>query len=360
MADLIVEISKIERIEPHTNADRIEVAVVKGWNCIIQKGQYKAGDVITFIPPDSIIPQNLIEKHELEFLRKDGRVKVIKLRGFVSQGLILPAVEGYNVGEDVGEALGIKKYEPSAPKYQNSYGKKTSKKIVNPYFDKCTSPNNVRYYPELFKEGEQVVVTEKIHGTSWRAGTLPYKPKNLFSKIKVVLLKIVGKYRPYEFVYGSHNVQITHNNKYKGFYGEDIYGRVAEKYNVKELIPPDYTVFGEVYGEGIQDLEYGLIGDLRLMVFDVKYKGVFLDYPEMINFCQEFNLPHVPVLYVGEYYNGLVQEHTDGMSTIAPDQIREGCVIKSLNEVNDFRVGRKILKSISEDYLIRNDATEYH
>lgn len=304
----------------------------------------------------------MIDKYNLEYLRKDGRVKTVRLRGYVSQGLILPVPSSnLNEGDDVANLLGITKYEPAAPKYQSNYGKKTSKKVVNPFFEKCTSPNNVKYYPEVFKEGDLVVVTEKIHGTSWRAGTLPKTSKTLWSKIVAALQKAVGRYNAYEFVYGSHNVQITHNNRYKGFYGSDVYGKVAKKYNATQ-IPADYTVFGEAYGEGIQDLDYGVKGDIDLMVFDVKYKGDFLPYDEMLAFCARYGLPTVPLLYKGLYYKGLVEEHTDGKTTLAaaPKQIREGCVIKSANEINDVRIGRKMLKSISVNYLLRADGTEFH
>ena len=90
MSSLIVEVCEISNIEPHPNADRLDIPTVKGWNCIVQKGSYRAGDWCVFFPPDSVLPDWIISDYELEFLKKGGRVGTLKLRGYISQGLILP------------------------------------------------------------------------------------------------------------------------------------------------------------------------------------------------------------------------------------------------------------------------------
>lgn len=111
----LAHIELIEDINPIPNADAIEVVSVLGWRCVVKKGDFKLGDKVIYVEVDSILP----DKPEFEFLRdRKFRIKTIKLRGQVSQGLVLPLsslLENYKgslkVGTDVTEAMGIIKYE---------------------------------------------------------------------------------------------------------------------------------------------------------------------------------------------------------------------------------------------------------
>jgi len=173
MSKLIVEICKIAEIKPILNADKLELALIKGWQCIVAKGQYKAGDLIVFCPPDSVIPPNLIEKYKLTFLKKNGKVDSIKLRGEVSQGLILDIPEGIDPkeGKDVADLMGITKYEP--PERQlgcnTNSNEKPNKNRANLLFKKYTDIENIKNFPDVFQEGEEVVINEKVHGSNFRA-----------------------------------------------------------------------------------------------------------------------------------------------------------------------------------------------
>ena len=355
MSTLIVDVCKIINVENHPNADRLDLVTVKGWTCIVGRDNYKVGDLVIYCPPDSIIPENLIEEYKLEFLKKCGRVGTIKLRKCISQGLILNIPEGKNwkEGKEVSKELGITKYEPPVERISLNSGKQPTKKKRNPLFDKYTDIENIKNYNTVFKEGDDIVITEKIHGTNFRAGNLSRYKDNLWGKILSLLF---GKY---EFIYGSHNVQKTVTNIKMGFYGEDVYGRMAKKYNLKEIIPEDYIIYGEIYGKGIQELEYGM-KDIDVMFFDVKYKGKYLDFGEAKEFFRIRNLRYVPILYYGKYSDAELKEHTEGNSTIALNQIREGCVVKSVKEEYTHTVGRKILKSINTEYLARKNRTEHH
>ena len=361
MAELLVEVCKIDDIFEHPNADRLEFAKVKGWNCIVEKDKWEKGDTVVFIPPDSVMPDDLIDKYELEYLRNGGkRVRTVKLRGCVSQGLILPPPEGdWEIGDNVAEEMGITKWVPDREIYQQPKSNKPTKRKKNPDFHKYTNINNIKHFNKVFKKGDTVVIQEKLHGTNFRAANLPIYTehdnflKNIWSKIKFVFNG------GYEFVYGSRNVQITYQNKRSGYYGKDIYGKIASRYDLKNKIPEDYIVYGEIYGNGVQDLTYGL-NDIELALFDVKYKDKYLPYEEFKNFCKDKDLPIVPVLYTGLWKDDLLEKYTVGDSTLCSNQIREGIVIKDYFESNHPRCGRKILKSISEDYLLRKNGTEYH
>jgi RNA ligase (TIGR02306 family) len=383
MSDLHVEVCTIDKVEKHPNADRLSIATVKGWTCVTGLDQFEQGQVVVYLPPDSIIPASVIEKYKLysEQKQEDGtvikktyfkttyadgsaRMTTQKLRSIISQGLILPLSEDeqkkWLVGMDVAKDLGIKKWEPEVAGYMKGAPGVTRKKL-NPLFDKYTNIENIKNYNKVFKDGDQVKVTEKIHGTNSRYGNLEIcisKELPVMQKIKNWFLKKVLK-KTHEFVYGSHNVQLGACTNNKSFYGDNVYATIAKKYKFNEIIPEDYIIYGEIYGKGIQDLEYGL-NEIDFVAFDIKYKNEYVPDEQFEAFCNERNIPMVPILYKGAYDETLLETYTTGKSTICPIQIREGCVFCDLNEARDMYVGRKILKSISPDYLTRKNATEYH
>src|SRR5574341_465295 len=326
MSSLIVEVCEIKDIQPHPNADRLAIATVKGWNCIVGKEDYQVGDWVVFFPPDSVLPEWLIEKYRLEFLKKGNRVGTLKLRGCISQGLILPIMCLSSVqnampelGEDVKDILGVAKYEIPEKSVQ-IMGKVTSKRIQNPYFTKYTDIENIQNFPDVFQDGDMVVITEKIHGSNVRFGWLPIEINFKSWDWLGILRSLWKKYilhQTHEFVYGSHNVQLQWDNQ------KNIYAKVLKDYDIKNL-PRDIIFYGEVYGKGI----HGFVP--------------------------------VPTLYVGEFYWEVLNKETIGNSVIELGQIREGCVVKSLNEENHPHIDRKILKSINPEYLARKNRTEYH
>lgn len=130
----LATIRTIADIHPIPNADAIEVALVDGWECVIaKKDGFKIGDKVVYIEIDSIVP----ERPEFEFLRdRKFRVRTIKLRGQVSQGLVLPISilpkGNYVSDDDVTEILGIKKYDPEGEAEAKLLKDKTAK-IKNPF-----------------------------------------------------------------------------------------------------------------------------------------------------------------------------------------------------------------------------------
>ena len=69
MSSLIVEVCRVSDIVKHPNADRLSIVTVKGWNCIVGLDQYKKGDMVVFVPPDCILPESVIEKYKLDYLK---------------------------------------------------------------------------------------------------------------------------------------------------------------------------------------------------------------------------------------------------------------------------------------------------
>lgn len=361
MSSLIIEVCKVDESFKHPNADKLSVVKVKGWYCITGLNQYNSGDLVVYVPPDSIIPDTLIEKYNLEYLKKNGRVGTVKLRGYISQGLILDLPEGnWKEGDDLAEFFGITKWEmPVAPPI-NMQPKQASKRKMNPLFDKYTDIENIKNYNRIFVEGDFVVITEKIHGSNFRCGNLlivDNKDQPLFYRIRSWFKRNILKQK-YEFVWGSHNVQITHHENRNSYYGDDIWGKIVAKYHLMNIVPEDMIIYGEIYGKGVQDLTYDL-DDIELVIFDIKKNGQYLPWIDVCQFCLVYGLPYVPELYVGKFDEKILNDLTIGNSRIAPDQIREGVVVKSFHEENHPRLGRKILKSINPDYLLRKNGTEF-
>ncbi len=364
MSSLIVEVCEIKNIEKHPNADKLDIATVKGWNCIVGRDAYRIGDWCIFFPPDSVLPSNLIEKYDLEFLKKGGRVGTLKLRGFISQGLILPyecVKIQCSVGDNVADVLGIKKYEVQEIVKSKS-GNITSRRIQNPFFSKYTDIENIRNFDQVFQDGDLVVITEKIHGSNIRFGWLPIEINFRNGDWLGILRSLWKKYilrQTHEFVYGSHNVQLQWNNQ-KNFYDKNIYAEVLKDYDTESL-PANFIFYGEVFGKGVQDLEYGKPG-LSLVIFDVKdiETSNYLGWETVCDICSEFGFVPVPTLYIGEFYEDVLANETIGDTAVCLNQIREGCVVKSYREENHPRLGRKILKSINPEYLARKNRTEFH
>lgn len=362
MSSLFVPIVKIEKIEKHPNADTLSIANFEGmgWDCIIKTGDFQVGDLAIYVPIDHVVPEKLIEEYGLAYLKGNGRVTTVKLRQYVSQGLLLDLRgKKFKLGDNVAEKLGIIKWEPPTPGFSQQLGKVNRITRTNSNFTKYTDIQNIKNYFNVFEDGDEVVITEKLHGCNSRFGNLPidFTFGGFFTKIKN---RIKAWYTGgYEFVYGSHNVQLGIAGRKEDLNGNNVWSKIVKKYELNKIIPKDYLVYGEIYGKGIQDLTYGL-EDIELAVFDVKYKGEYLSWNEVEEFCKKFGLPTVPVLYKGTYNKDLLPTYTNGKSTICANQIREGCVIKPIKETNHGRVGRKILKSVSETYLMRKGGTEYH
>ncbi|MCY3986242.1 MAG: RNA ligase (ATP), partial [Candidatus Dadabacteria bacterium] len=167
MSTFDVRIHRIT-IEPHPNADRLELAVIGGYRCIIGKDQYRTGMLAAYIPEAAICPEDIIAELGLEGRlsgKQKNRVKAVRLRGILSQGLVYPLTGkklkkiSVSEGDDVMGLLGITKYEPPIPinlagEAWGAYGATLKYDI-----------ENLKRYPDAFLNGEQVVVTEKLHGT---------------------------------------------------------------------------------------------------------------------------------------------------------------------------------------------------
>lgn len=361
MSEFACEVVRVE-IEEHPNADRLEVALIGGYKSIVMKGQFKSGDLAVYIPEQAIVPDELLKEMGLTGKLSGAgknRVKATKLRGIVSQGLLYPANEDWEEGADVAETLGIVKFEPEVPLSLRG------KVVAGPYQKWCFKFDieNLKKRPYLFETAEKVVMTEKVHGTFMVIGMLSRTAKFEFgvpSRFFVGSKGLFGKGITFD-------LNATVGNAY--LHTVHQYGLI-EKFNQFDLAMggsefPLY-LFGEVYG--FQDLKYGLgNGRLAYRAFDMArmLPDGTIDYvdDDMLEMAlEEMKIERVPVLYKGPYSQEVVDLLTTGKETVTGTQchMREGIVIKPLKERVHPRYGRVILKSVSSDYLLRKNGTEFN
>ena len=330
-------------IEPHPNADRLECARIGGYIAVVPKGQLKTGDIAAYIPEQSVIPDELLEIMGLTGKlsgSKHNRVKAVKLRGVLSQGLVLPMPE-QPLNLNVAKLLGIVKYEPPLP--TGFAGDIMA--APGPAFH--YEIHNIKRNPELFLPDEEVVMTEKIHGTWCAIGQLHGQPY------------VASKGLAARNICFKVEEDLNTKNVYVQLYRSNL----AALDTLSEYLQSEnFLLLGEIYGKRIQDLDYGLnIREFRVFdiyVYDDHNTGHYLDYNMFVNATSSV-FTRVPILYRGPFNEEKMLEWTDGHSILGGN-IREGIVIKPAIERETEYGERVIAKSISEQYLLRKNATEYN
>jgi len=339
----LASIRKISNLSPIEGADKIELATVDGWKVVVAKDVgHKVGDHIIYCEIDSFLPI----KEEFEFLRKssykkmsDGtegfRLKTIKLRGQISQGLIMPIsilnppdtniyVEPFE-GLDVTEMLGIVKYEPPIP--ADLVGKV---KGLFPSFIPKTDEERIQNFTNEYdgwklQSKHQFYETEKLDGTS----STFYINNG-------------------EFGVCSRNLELleTEGNTFWKV------GRELDLENKMKSLGKNVAIQGELIGEGIQGNPYKIKGQTIKFYtgFDID-KFQRLSLPEFISLISSMDLQSVPILtdrfILPETIDDMLK-HAEAKSVLNPDTEREGVVIRSIDCTISF-------KAISNKFLLDNE-----
>jgi len=383
-----VKVARIRAIEPIENADVIELAVIGDYRSVVRKGDFRAGDLAVYVPEASLVPEWLLEKMGLTGKltgKLKNRVKAMKLRGCLSQGLVygLNQLDNdqcmmvyFNLtseklltlrvheGDDVIDFLGIVKYEPAIPAYMSGDVYNAGTDVTLNY-----DIDNFKAYPDVLAPGEEVVMTEKLHGTLCGVGILPTQDWDV--------KHYMGKYVVFSKGYGGKGLCFTGSERnlgnvyFRALINADMFNKLHELVEWyaaerKEILNHPIFVLGEVYGRGVQDLAYGN-NEVSFRAFDVaeghrndlRYYG----FDQFYSFCVDLiGVETVPVLYRGPFDKEKMIELTNGTETISgtAQHIREGIVIRPVVERYHNELGRVILKSVSEDYLLRKNGTEYN
>lgn len=366
MSSLIIEVVTIDEIRPHPNADKMDLAFVKGWQLCVAKNGYKKGTIGVYFPIDSLVPLEVAKALDFDkYLavkqgEDKGRVRAVKLRGEPSYGVFVPVkvVTDYlikkkfseqngntktigrilPIGYDVADELGVEKWEP--PLLLSSH------EIERPHtlFDKYTNIENFRHYPNVINNEDDVIFTEKLHGSNQRTALIDG-----------------------EYMVGTHNMRVKENinNKYWYVVNDNMKNLLLELSESVNGAP--VIMYGEIFGPKIQKgFTYGIKqGDLGYRCFDIKVDGKYLDYLTWKTICVKHNVPIVPVLYRGKFSMEKLEEFSNIDSTIEnTSHMMEGIVIKLVSEeLRYYKVGtskRVILKYVWDRYLTRKgERTEY-
>ena len=379
MSAFACEVIKVGKIWKNPNADSLMVTEALGCPVQFRTGDYQEGSLAVYIPVDAMVPTN---SPIFSFLKDPNhpdrtvhRVKARRLRQIFSMGMLVPLPVGAKEGEDLSAILGVQKFEeaddqefepeeiPKGPWrkltsalnkriFQFLYKKSPQDPKVFPVYD----IESVRKYQGLLQMGEEVVITEKIHGQNARFGWHYNAGPN-----DGPLTKFLKRRLGMKFYIGSRT-------NFKSETSKSNWAEVAHNLDLKRKLRqfPNIAVYGEVFGLKVQDLTYGQTGR-AFRVFDVLdlKTGRWLGYDEAKFFCKEVGLEMCPVLYRGgwrglEYHAPMAEGPTTVNSTGDKPCIREGWVVKPVQDRRDPRHGRVILKLVGEQYHLRKGGTEKH
>ena len=371
----LATIRKIKAVNNIDGYDKISLYNLEnlGWNIIAGKNEFKVGELVVFIEPDTILPV----RPEFEFLRKrcwnsiyEGfRIRVMKLAGIYSQGIIfplsiLPVKKGffkkiYKEGRDITYLLNIIRCDEEEMyeiKYRKTHKQKKYKGIKKllyklglmrrkkkqarkrgnfPSFFPKTDETRLESIPEIlgYIKEKDIYVTEKIDGAS---------------------LSVF--YKDDKFCVCSRNVKLSPDKQYR-FIG-DSHWFVTQKYNIEKSLSlyckennKNLVLQGEVIGinkdgsHPIQGNKYKLLEpDLYLyQAFDIN-KQTFLDFEDFMPLLEALKLKSVPILYMGNERDLNLNSINDwekysvGKSTVNTIIQREGIVVRTVKEETALRL----------------------
>ena len=353
-SSLIVEVCEIKEVKHHAGADRLDLAVVKGWQVVIGRDQYEVGDIVIFIPPDTLVPSELADKLNIRnYLggKEQNRVKTVRLRGEMSFGLTVPVPDDKNweVGYNCADDMGIVKYDPPVRATAGDAAPEDA------FFTKYTDIENVRNFPNVIKEGERVIATEKVDGSNLRTGI----------SFSISKDGIEG----YEWKAGSHKLKrkkpsdedIKSNIYWFAYTLDSVRNMVEHIHNSTSINAQEITLYGEVYGRvrgGHKSLHYGKPNSLNFVAFDMKYDGEYVNWDIFKTLCLQFDVPMVPIIEEFNFSLEKAKVLSTGDSLLAAKNgmesphMREGVVVKPIKERRDPGLGRVVVKFLNDDYII--------
>ncbi|MGW7581171.1 RNA ligase (ATP) [Kitasatospora sp. NPDC054768] len=354
MSTLRVTAEKLTVLE-HPNADALELAQVGLYRAVVAKGMYRTGDHAVYIPEQSVLPDELIDELGLTGKlagARANRVKAVRLRGELSQGIVCrpAALAGTDLaaaaerGEDFAELLGVVKWQPPVPTSMS--GDVVSAPDLLPWVD----IENLKRYPDAFEPGEPVVLTEKLHG----------------SCCLVTYVAATGEVQVSSKGIGAQGLALVEDERNLYWRAVRAYGIPAAAARLAERLGAERVgVFGEVFGEGVQDLGYGSSARTErpgYAAFDVSAvvdgQLNWFSAAELL----DGELPLVPELWRGPFDPETVLGFARGKESVSGRELhlREGVVVRPVTERwSPVLGGRAIAKVVSDAYLTRKGGTEY-
>lgn len=338
-------IRTVGRIKPIEGADSIECAEIDGWDVVIKKGDFESGDVVIFVEVDAWVPHDIApflsknkEPKEYEGI-KGERLRTVKLRGKLSQGLIFPMADFFkrdskdcnwyhgdpayylSIGDDVSDILKIKKYDPPVPAQLAGEVKGMFPTEI-PRTDQERIQNLLNELVSWTQEETIFEITEKLDGSS----TTCYYKNN-------------------EFGVCSRNLDLKRSSN-------NSFWKTALNQGLEDILAgygEDIAIQGELIGEGIQGNPYKIKGQ-QFYLFDVFLisQHRYMTPKERKLFAEYNSILHVPII---DYYTVRPVDElllsAEGKSALNPNTEREGLVYKNINGQESFKV-------ISNKFLLKN------
>eukprot|EP01038_Epipyxis_sp_PR26KG_P014391 gene14391-19316_t len=333
-------VAKVIQIVPIHNADSIELAVINGWRCVVKKDEFQVNELAIYFSIDSV-PD--FEDQNFAFLKNKNvsRIKTIKLRGVISQGLLGPlswlserghTVDNLAEGDDVTELMGVTKFQTAEEAVDNP--------SIHPIFPTHLVPKTdstrlqsdpERYFTSILNR--EIIITRKEDGCS--CSVIFYNG---------------------DFIPCGRNVVLTDisDRNFKHYY------RVIERYNLQQVLTSigrNLAIQGEVIGSKVNGNRLRL-DELTFRVFDMYDIDTqsYLLFDEIFEICTTNGIPMVPLIFRG-LANDL-ELSVDSFLNMADKQeylkgvTAEGIVVKTNDQPHIPRVSFKV---ISNKYLLKHD-----
>lgn len=353
----LASVQRIIKLEPIEGADLIEKATVLGWEVVVKKGEYKVGDLCCYIQIDTVVP----ERPEFEFLRERSfRVRTIKLRKQISQGLIVPLPSGLGPiwveGDDLTDVIGVKKYDkpdnnparyekPRMPKvwykkwfYIFKYNflfklfpklQRLSRSPFPKHLVGITDEERIQNMPGVLSSyaGRRFIVSYKLDGSS----------------ITIIHSRALGKSK-FRICSRRFELHDKNNDWYRVFRSTNF------DYEILKIVhffrTDDIIVQGEAIGK-FNGNHHNLQSE-QIRLFNICVKGKRLLPDEFIEVCRSHNIPHCP-LYKSVTLNHTMAEilaESEIKDVLNPSADAEGLVWRCVDDGLSFKV-------INNKYLLK-------
>lgn len=339
----LASIVKITKLLPIEGADRIVLAQIKGWKCIVKVDEFVEGSLGVYFEIDSVVDK---DDPTFVFLKGKYRIKTMKMRGVLSQGLLLPLscltsrghdISNLHENDNVTEQMGVQKYVETEEMAQY-IGKSGVQRNPFPNFcqktDEPRLQNNTDFLEKI--KGRLIVITRKEDGSS---GTFSFK----------------------DGVFGIHSRNTTLDEPSPD---TTQYFFVKDKFEIERKLTElnsNIAVQGEVIGPKINGNRMKLTEyDYRVFnIFDINNQS-YLNWPNVVDITSKLGLNTVPIIYEGLADN--LELTVDAFLELAKKQLyvsstdpkkcvlAEGIVVKTIDD------GPRIsFKVVSNEYLLKHD-----
>lgn len=366
MSEFKIDIRKVIEIKEHPNAEKLEIVVVDGlyYTIISAKGNFKIDDFAFVFQSDSVFPPEMIEYFGLGYLYKGNRVKEVKLRGVISQALLLPLNEVNEYAKaknnemlekkifhylsiykdvpalamtiDFSEELGIIKYE--IPENFAAGQAKGNLPIGVEKYDLENAERNPFYFEELFDK--EVIISEKLEGINFAIHL------DIDGEVHVCSRNLDLKESESKYWEAAHNLGLVHRMEF-------IRDLIKEFGGYEENLP--LTLRGELIGQNIKENIYQL-NHQTVYFFDIKYGANYANFEVFRRVIEALGLNIAPVIFRGVLsdFSATFEDlkaRSNGVSVLH-NILREGIVIRPVKEIIAKQgFTRLIFKQRSPEYL---------